>query len=49
MKMIKYLYLTACGILKFNPVFKAYCEKKWVGGLPHRKAIIYFFSIKSAQ
>jgi len=49
MKMRKYLYLTASDILKFNPVFKAYYGKKWVGGFPHRKAIIYFcFSIKNA-
>jgi len=49
MKMRKYLYLTASDTLKFNPVFKAYYEKKWVEGLLHRKAIIYFgFSIKNA-
>lgn len=36
----KYVYLMASGVMKFNPYFKAYYDKKRKSGFPHRKAMV---------
>ncbi len=34
------IYLMAMGVMKFNPYFRAYYNKKRTQGMPHRKAMI---------
>jgi len=36
----KYLYLMATGVIRCNPFFKAYYDKKREEGFPHRKAMV---------
>ena len=36
----RYLYLMASGVMKFNPYFRVYYDKKRAQGMQHRKAMI---------